>query len=887
MSGRETNNDRPKYKEALAIHLAKVEKDLNDFQVVIHRLNREIILQVEDIGAIKKQITKMEKKNESSKTHAAEYIPSASKPIQDVASKPNTVQDSESKPNSVQDGPEPYVPQPYVPQPSTSKLNQQEVQPVDSLDEDGLKSLLEEAIAYKSPKDKDNSSALFQTLLIDAEKQDESDESDDDGNSAHYQPLGLGRSRYGRPPPRKRLNRRETDRQRGGGSLQNLSLHSSGAKLANRVSVSARQREGGSLPTNVNQSCADDGICNYTSRATLHVSSPVDSPITIPISAAKVTTSVINGIEHTPLQLHSTYNSVKSVVGSDTALKSSENTIQHVSTCFLPISPQQGSVTVLRDTDLRQFATYTKDPGGESKMKSLDENGNALGTTNRVETSATERKTKRKKKNYSKIVNAENIEGHRWDEDIDSLMKYINSGSTEECKTQKSRQSAAGARATVHSKLKSKEEDGRKKKGKELRKIQKSNSMEEISKTKLEDLTSPSEKSPEETNTRVKPKKQVTLDDNQLEASCWQTEETTKVCVSVEKLVIDTDKKKVFEKKESISDLQDADFHLVKKKQRKKKRPANNSRPGGSKSSNYGYHGNQGFPSHYRRSAKVMEERVQPRRKSASSVPPSDKSDSSDLDSVHSLPVSSTTPKPTVGKTSTSGGSTPLASYADITRSMVTPPRAPAPPTPPPPPPPPPPLPAFPPLPSKSAAAPLRKDAMTDTACDKILLPVEEYPPLARKVACGDYFVEFTVKRGRASRDTDVSVEETIIVKTSVPTKKDLSEVSEVKKDVPTSHKLAASEAAAASKRPPVILLNRSGRSSPKHALDVTFGFDINQELLAESDQVPPTTKEPYDHAATVNYIKSEWDEVMRLFNMNARSDRAESKQPQVQYYKP
>jgi len=43
------------------------------------------------------------------------------------------------------------------------------------------------------------------------------------------------------------------------------------------------------------------------------------------------------------------------------------------------------------------------------------------------------------------------------------------------------------------------------------------------------------------------------------------------------------------------------------------------------------------------------------RRKSTSSMPPSDKSaDSSDLDSVHSLPISPSTPRTTVDKTSTS-----------------------------------------------------------------------------------------------------------------------------------------------------------------------------------------------------------------------------------------
>ncbi|XP_039299081.1 uncharacterized protein LOC111062901 [Nilaparvata lugens] len=722
---------------------------------------------------------------------------------------------------------------------TNSKLNQG-VQPVDSLDEDGLKSLLEEAITYKSPKDKDTKSALFQNLLIEAEKNDDSDQTDDDSTSFKYQPLGLGRNRYGNPAPRKRLNRRDTDRQRGGGSLQNLS---GGAKFG---AVSARQREGGSLPTNVNQSMIlDDSLCNFTTRATLQVSggrpSPVDTPISIPITAAKVTSSVINGVEHVPLQLHSNYNAVKSVVGSETALKSgssTENTTQHVSTCFVPISPQQSTITSLRDTDMRQFPTYITTSTGVESKKSLDENGNALGTTNKVETNTSERKTKRKKKNYRNIVNAENIEGHRWEEDIDSLMKYINSGSgtTEECKSQKSRQ----VRPT-----KSKEDEGRKRRaGKESeRKIHKSNSMEEISKTKLEDLTSPSQKTTEENNTRVKPIKQVTLDDNELEASCRT--------VSVEQIQV-IDHKKPLEKESS--DLQDSEFHLVcKKKQRKKKRQANNFGRQGRGASHSGYCPHQGFPSHYRRSAKTIQDRIQPRRKSASSVPPSDKSDSSDLDSVHSLPVSSTTPKPTVGKTSTSGGSTPQASYADITRTMSIQVSSP-PPAPPTPPPPPPPLPT-----TLSLSAPLRKDAMTDTDSDMLLLPVEEYPPLARKIATGepivrktasgDLFVEFTFKRNRAAtRDTDISLEETITVtKSSVVNKKDSIE----RVDSDARKEQSASSKAAADKRPPVILMNRSGRSSPKKTLDVTFGFDINRELLATP------TKEPYDLEKTVNYVKS------------------------------
>lgn len=43
------------------------------------------------------------------------------------------------------------------------------------------------------------------------------------------------------------------------------------------------------------------------------------------------------------------------------------------------------------------------------------------------------------------------------------------------------------------------------------------------------------------------------------------------------------------------------------------------------------------------------------RRKSTSSMPSDKSADSSDLDSVHSLPISSTTPRQVVDKTPTSG----------------------------------------------------------------------------------------------------------------------------------------------------------------------------------------------------------------------------------------
>lgn len=262
----------------------------------------------------------------------------------------------------------------------------------------------------------------------------------------------------------------------------------------------------------------------------------------------------------------------------------------------------------------------------------------------------------------------------------------------------------------------------------------------------------------------------------------------------------------------------------------------------------------------YRRSGGNKND-THPRRKSASSVPPSDKSDSSDLDSVHSLPVSSTTSRTRIVKSPASGGSTPQASYADIARSVASPPRAvsqgnicrrqsgnkispasTAPssaassgggdeesvPSPEPPPtitftvPPP--------------ATCVKKDAMTDTTCDTVLppLPKEEYPPLEKKTTASDFFVEFTVKRNRnmTNRENCVSVEETVVLKT-VPNKTDgLSESLTVV--VNPSNNKTLPVATTTSKRPPVILMD-----DPVHyqaVTELTFGFEVNQQLLCDGD---------------------------------------------------
>jgi len=121
-----------------------------------------------------------------------------------------------------------------------------------------------------------------------------------------------------------------------------------------------------------------------------------------------------------------------------------------------------------------------KDPSISGEKKSLDENGNALQTYNG------ERKKPRRKHTQEhnvKVYNAENVEGHR-NEDIDSLINFIEN---KESKSKKGKTGNPVRVKTSSGKPRTREKDT--KREQLPPKLQKSNSLEEISKTKLEDLT--------------------------------------------------------------------------------------------------------------------------------------------------------------------------------------------------------------------------------------------------------------------------------------------------------------------------------------------------------------------------------------------------------------
>ncbi|XP_069691410.1 serine-rich adhesin for platelets-like isoform X3 [Periplaneta americana] len=891
---------------------------------------------------------------------------------------------------------------------------------VSNLDDGQLKALLDEAITYKRPKDREGKSDLFRELLQEAEA-DESECGDgrrSGGGTVPEQVVPVNSSRYYSNSNRRR-GRRDTavsERQTRGGSLQNLvhafnsefdtsgfgyfsqsSGHSGGvgrrkSKRGNSgrdysVSVSARQREGGSLPSNVNVGGAGGGmltlsglelpptaplstaataallfddnrsysskqnkrkelghtlsanefttampvhsstnvsyqtgsdtpnnvskaefmvvdlgdlgengqetksnsvvvgdgvmdsgggkgseagkllsdVCNngvdeelgteleviqrettrvpnYTSRATLEVGlgdcnaknknladhgGDVDTTVAFPLGIIQCEKSggVVNGVEQSPLQLPSSYNSVKCIVGSpnnnnrddrngnankgsgDDDGKQAENKKQRGRRKQLDggsnliesrDEPLYGSTPIAQWRNFYGF-TYldisetvsrltfhgSKDASGDGKSKSLDENGNAVSQNCRLEPiSSNDRKSKQRRtktSNDRNVIMSQNIEGHRGDKDIESLIKFIESNSEGKSKTKnnsahsngpvnfgskqqrnnvRKEEAIGGSKARREKTIEDGHEEekvsgknrvsgkGSKdhrgdKVGSSGGQLKKSNSLEEISKTKLEDLTN--EKSgtnsmSQSSSSQDKP--QLAVDDQELygeknrtaDRRSWGTEDGQNYCDGTATVSADEggssrkrrgaaeDKRKNDEAIPAVvvsttTTPEETEFHVVTKKQRRKKRRSSSGgRTGGSTSgpgglfgddsrrpagSQYGqsYYQNRGdssayyqrkgftpgngsgFPPHdrmveregggvmlyqYRHHRPRSPEHL--RRKSTSSMPPSDKSDSSDLDSVHSLPVSSTTPKLTLDQTSTSSGSTPQASYADITR---------------------------------------------------------------------------------------------------------------------------------------------------------------------------------------------------------------------------
>lgn len=225
----------------------------------------------------------------------------------------------------------------------------------------------------------------------------------------------------------------------------------------------------------------------------------------------------------------------------------------------------------------------------------MDENGNAVPTS---------LKTKKKKVLTDKnvvVCNAENVKGHRSDiiNDMDKLMEFI--GTDDQSEKNRSIKSKLNRHSSDDTKSKKRAHSSKSKDNRS--KLKKSNSLGEISTTNLDDFEFENDKVVLRNNKNVeKPR----------ERRSWGNMEP----LPLQNLYNNA----------SAENLESAEFRVVTKKKKSKKR--RNSISGRTKGSTPGSKGGARGPS------------PDMRRKSACSVPHSEKSnDSSDVDSVHSLPI--------------------------------------------------------------------------------------------------------------------------------------------------------------------------------------------------------------------------------------------------------
>ncbi|GFS45361.1 uncharacterized protein TNIN_67531 [Trichonephila inaurata madagascariensis] len=340
-----------------------------------------------------------------------------------------------------------------------------------------------------------------------------------------------------------------------------------------------------------------------------------------------------------------------------------------------------------RSTNLASFVS--------SSLMDYSNSGLVLETKNR--------KNKRLRNALNKGVLAENIAGHRGEEDIDTLLQYINSSD----KKMKSAVKGNSPNQVVSNKNSVLHENERKKSiGKEVKNCQKSvinvkkkltrsNSLESMSTTMTNDVSVANDtesvftyETVSDMNSSVKgakaqfePTDVKNLDINSNEESKPASSNETNFANSVESSLCNNIGQSSLEVSSFASDFystsnvssqtcEESGFLIVKKKQRKKQSKRSDS-------FRWRNAQNQRKKGMMLPLAESKCGKQDSRRKSTSSVPHSEHSsaDNSDLDSVHSLPVRGSVPHPTQSHphtTPSSSSSTPQASYADIARMPIS-----------------------------------------------------------------------------------------------------------------------------------------------------------------------------------------------------------------------
>ncbi|XP_018328656.1 putative uncharacterized protein DDB_G0277255 isoform X2 [Agrilus planipennis] len=375
---------------------------------------------------------------------------------------------------------------------------------VSRLDDGQLKALLDEAITYKSPKDRVGKSQLFQNLLAKAEEDDRKARATSASGSElvrHYNRSATRRNRHCKD----QNNYSIAENVAHGGSLNNLAKDELYNATINPLyrppkTVSARQRQGGSLPCNVNagltptffeetrkmkesnqqqleytaidmesESLLEHDSLNqdyaeqememqpkfsrqYTSRATIEIAPKTSCGVLNSSSNVDdaVMVSALERCEKTSASLMESVDK-SSRVDSSTSL---------VPAASLGSSASMAATAAAAAAVYPTNYTFVNVPASNwtcnkkpTEEKKVDENGNALGQGAGAGLTATAvagdaKKNKKKKLQTDKnvrVLAGKDVEGHRSDiiHDVDKLIEYI--GGEEEVNKSTSSKSKSGS----------------------------------------------------------------------------------------------------------------------------------------------------------------------------------------------------------------------------------------------------------------------------------------------------------------------------------------------------------------------------------------------------------------------------------------------------------
>ncbi|XP_049879299.1 nucleolar protein dao-5-like isoform X1 [Pectinophora gossypiella] len=636
---------------------------------------------------------------------------------------------------------------------------------VETLDDGQLRALLDEAITYKCPKDREGKSSLFKELLEEVEQDEQACEAAARGACGAAARRVRGAGGGGGARARRALPHSN--------SLQDLvaALAAEPAPRRHRAPpapahppVSARAIHGGSLPSGVDTSfllgeeppragylatvrcvnppplaerrvSASDANAGtdldtynrrskpafpmtYTARATLEIGSG-----SVSSGRAVTTTTASNQVDSaipfsciTSPEVVASCNTTSSNAQSAVAVDPKPRSVINVSSLNgLPLSrPNYGST-----------GSTTQD---EFK-KSIDENGNSVqGFSSPLSGSSQHKKPRRKKSSKNEtVIKSHQIDGYQGNKDLNEVLRFIESN-------------AETTRAHKLGRAKHKDDaddKGGKKRSTERRKdkeskMKRASSLEELSRTTLEDLTDKPPK--KERRGDVAPKQ---------ERRSWGD-----------------DARPAFYYEPEVA--ADADFQTVTKKRKPRRRADEAERsPGG---------------------AAPAPAPARPRRVSA---PPSDRSNDSndDLDSVHSLPADAP-PRPAPPAP---------ASYADIARTRHN-------------------------IPDLIESCNFYAEGEAGRAA--------EPPPAAPGDSDGYPALEPRAPRARAPPKPQPHAAH------APPRARDRKERLESVRGAE-----CPAPDVVADRRPPVILLDSSSR--PRDMDGVTFGFDINEQLLGGPTRRP------------------------------------------------